>query len=159
MQRSIKYVNGQVFTGDEWMSQALITTQNGSIVSVAQNGPADEVIDLKGGKLVPAFIDIQLYGGNGMFFGEHPTVAALEATVNYSRAGGAFLILPTVATNSNEVAFAAIDAVKAYWSAGGKGDVGPASARRDRAAAAAPADPASRARSSMRSKSSSDPGA
>ncbi len=124
MQRSTKYVNGQVFTGEEWMTQALITTNNGSIVSVAQNGPADEVIDLKGGKLVPAFIDIQLYGGNGMFFGEHPTVAALEATVNYSRAGGAFLILPTVATNSNEVAFAAIDAVKAYWAAGGKGVAG-----------------------------------
>ncbi|ULQ51671.1 N-acetylglucosamine-6-phosphate deacetylase [Flavihumibacter fluvii] len=123
-QRSIKYVNGQIFTGEQWMSQALITTNNGRIVSVTHNGPADEVADLKGGKLVPAFIDLQLYGGNGLFFGEHPTVEALDATVAYSRAGGAYLILPTVATNSNEVAFAAIDAVREYWAAGRKGIAG-----------------------------------
>jgi N-acetylglucosamine-6-phosphate deacetylase len=123
-QYSKKYVNGKIFTGDQWMSQALITTENDRIISVTHNGPTDEVIDLQGGKLVPAFIDIQLYGGNGKFFGEHPSVEALDATVAYSRAGGAFLILPTIATNTNEVAFAAVDAIRKYWSAGGKGVFG-----------------------------------
>jgi N-acetylglucosamine-6-phosphate deacetylase len=120
-QKSIKYVNGKIFTGEEWLNQALITSEEGRIVSVTNNGPADEVIDLKECKMVPAFIDIQIYGGDGLFFGEHPTEEALSATVGYSRKGGANLILPTVATNTNEIAFAAIDAVKKYWANGGAG--------------------------------------
>jgi N-acetylglucosamine-6-phosphate deacetylase len=122
--QSIKYFNGRVFTGESWLDQAVISIENDRIISVAHDGSADEQIDLQGKKLVPAFIDIQLYGGNGLFFGEHPTVAALEATVAYSREGGANLILPTVATNTNEVSFAAIDAVREYWKAGGTGVAG-----------------------------------
>ncbi|MBZ5859053.1 N-acetylglucosamine-6-phosphate deacetylase [Flavihumibacter profundi] len=121
---SIKYFNGRIFNGESWMDQAVISIENDRITSVANDGSTDEQIDLQGKKLVPAFIDIQLYGGNGQFFGEHPTVAALEATVAYSREGGASLILPTVATNTNDVSFAAIDAVREYWKAGGKGVAG-----------------------------------
>lgn len=117
----IQYINGRVFTSDAWLNGACIHAENRLISSVTETGTADQVVDLKGRKMVPAFIDLQIYGGNGMFFGENPTVAALEATVAYSRAGGANLIFPTVATNSNEVAFAAIAAVSAYWKKGGTG--------------------------------------
>ncbi len=121
---SIRYFNGNIFTGDSWHNELVITTHYDRIVSVAGHGEAAAEKDLQGNSLVPAFIDLQLYGGNGMLFGEHPSVESLQATVDYSRAGGAKLILPTVATNSNEIVFAAIDAVREYWSRGGVGVAG-----------------------------------
>lgn len=120
-----KIINGSVFTGDGWIDQPLLGTDNGRIVHIdAGHGPGDQHLDLQGGQLVPAFIDIQLYGGNGQLFGEHPSVRSLQATVDYSRAGGASLILPTVATNTNEVVYEAIDAVRHYWAGGGRGVAG-----------------------------------
>jgi N-acetylglucosamine-6-phosphate deacetylase len=81
-------------------------------------------MDLKGGYLVPAFIDLQLYGGNGLLFGEHPSVEALKAVVAYSTAGGATRILPTVATNAPHIMHAAIEAVRSYWQQGLPGVAG-----------------------------------
>lgn len=98
--------------------------------SPASAGPAHPdnssttFIDLSGDYLVPAFIDIQLYGGHQQLFGEHPSVEALRATVQYSREGGATHILPTVATNSPAVMHAAIEAVRKYWQQGLPGVIG-----------------------------------
>ena len=129
-EQQIYFFNGRIFTGDEWMNQAYITTCDGKVTSIepipseSQRSGTINELDLEGGLLVPALIDIQLYGGNGKLFGEHPSVEALHATVNYSLSGGAQLILPTVATNSDEIVFAAIDAVRQYWNEGGKGVAG-----------------------------------
>lgn len=129
-EQQIYFFNGRIFTGDEWMNQACISTIDGKVRSIEaipsesnSSGTFNE-IDLEGGLLIPALIDIQLYGGNGKLFGENPSVEALHATVNYSVSGAAQLILPTVATNSDEVVFAAIDAVRQYWEEGGKGVAG-----------------------------------
>ena len=83
-----------------------------------QSPIGDTLVDLNGGTLLPAFIDLQLYGGNGFLFGEHPSVEALKATVEYSRNGGATTIFPTVATNSMDIVLAAIEAVREYWEIG-----------------------------------------
>ncbi|WP_052272756.1 N-acetylglucosamine-6-phosphate deacetylase [Flavihumibacter solisilvae] len=129
-EQQICFFNGRIFTGDEWMNQAYITTSDGKVRSIdaipsdSEGSGAFNEIDLEGGLLVPALIDIQLYGGNGKLFGENPSVEALQATVNYSLSGAAQLILPTVATNRDEVVFAAIDAVRQYWNEGGKGVAG-----------------------------------
>ncbi|MFT4022400.1 MAG: hypothetical protein QM664_01300 [Flavihumibacter sp.] len=119
-----KITNGSLFTGDGWFENAVIGTENGRIVYLEAGETANRQLDLQGGHLVPAFIDIQLYGGNGLLFGEHPSVESLQATVDYSRAGGASLIMPTVATHSNEVVYEAIDAVRQYWARGGRGVAG-----------------------------------
>lgn len=121
------FTNGTVFTGEQWLTGASITVTDGLISEITplhRSGATRPVEDLKGGSLVPAFIDVQLYGGNGHLFGEHPSVEALKATVQYSQQGGAHLILPTVATHKNEVALAAIDAVHNYWNSGGTGVYG-----------------------------------
>jgi N-acetylglucosamine-6-phosphate deacetylase len=123
-EESILFHNGRIFTGEKWMETAVITVKDNRIVSITSDGASGRSQDLQGGILVPAFIDIQLYGGNGFLFGEHPTVEALEATVEYSRKGGASLILPTVATNSDDVVFSAIEAVRMYWKNGGTGVAG-----------------------------------
>lgn len=121
-----QFGNGQIFTGEAWLSDATITVEKGRITAIEPitNRESEGWKDLQGGYLVPAFIDVQLYGGNGQLFGVQPTVDAIKATVDYSRSGGAHLILPTVATNDNSIAFQAIEAVRDYWQQGGTGVAG-----------------------------------
>jgi len=111
-----RFTNGKIFTGEKFIDNAGVVVNDGKIISVGSDPESSESdINLEGGYLVPAFIDIQLYGGGGKLFGEHPSVEAISATYEYSLKGGAAHILPTVATNSNEVVFAAIEAVRSYW--------------------------------------------
>ncbi len=74
----------------------------------------DAEIDFEGDYLCPGFIDIQLYGGNGALFADNPGIESLNAMYDYSLKGGATTILPTIATNSEEIMYQSIDAVKAY---------------------------------------------
>jgi N-acetylglucosamine-6-phosphate deacetylase len=121
------YFNGRIFDGEKFLKNACILTINNKIVEIVDenNSPLDaERINLEGNILAPALIDLQIYGGNGYLFGEHPSVKALEATYNYCFSGGAAHFMPTVATHSEAVMFKAIDAVKKYWAQGGKGVLG-----------------------------------
>ncbi len=121
------YVNGRIFTGEKFLKGGGILTENNKIVEIVgeNNLPLDaERIDLRGNTIAPAFIDLQIYGGNGHLFGEYPSVNALEATYNYCLAGGAAHFMPTVATHSRTVMFAAMDAVKMYQDQGKKGVLG-----------------------------------
>jgi N-acetylglucosamine-6-phosphate deacetylase len=121
------YYNGRIFTGDEILENQCVIVENGLIngLVTTETRPTNaKQIDLNGHLLVPALMDIQIYGGNGHLFGEFPSVEALAATYDYCRAGGATHFLPTVATNSESVMFAAIEAVRDYWAQGGKGVLG-----------------------------------
>ena len=121
------YFNGRIFNGEKFLKGACILTVNNRIVEIVDenNIPINaERINLQGNILAPALIDLQIYGGNNAFFGEFPSVKALESTYNYCFSGGAAHFMPTVATHSEAVMFAAIDAVKAYWEQGGKGVLG-----------------------------------
>ncbi len=121
------YCNGRIFNGAGILENHCILTEKGTIIDVidAQNIPSNvERIDLNGHLLAPAFMDIQIYGGNGHLFGEFPSVVALKATYNYCLEGGATHFMPTVATNSETVMLEAIEAVRDYWAQGGKGVLG-----------------------------------
>ena len=121
------YHNGRIFTGEKWLKGVCILVQNNKIVDIVSenNLPNDaESIDLQGNTLAPAFVDLQIYGGNGHLFGEYPSVNALEMTYNYCLGGGAAHFMPTVATHSEAVMFAAMDAVKMYQNQGKKGVLG-----------------------------------
>ena len=121
------YVNGKIFTGAKVLHGYGVLTLGGKVLDLvpaaAVPGQA-EPVDLQGGLLVPGFLDLQIYGGNGAFFGEFPSVEALKMTGAYCRAGGATSFLPTVATNSESVMFAAVDVVREYWQQGGHGVLG-----------------------------------
>lgn len=124
---SVTYVNARIFTGDEILENHAVTTYEGKITSImplAERATAGKEIDLQGGLLAPAFIDLQIYGGNEHLFSLYPSVTSLAATVAYSKGGGAAWIMPTVATISPEIMLESMKAVRAYWEQGGQGVLG-----------------------------------
>ncbi len=91
---------------------------------MAHTHDADIYIDLQGQALAPAFIDLQVYGGNGQFFTNHPSFSSIEATYQYCLSGGAAYFQPTMATQSDELMDLAIAAVADYQTKGGQGLIG-----------------------------------
>ena len=121
------YLADKIFTGEEWISNAVVVTENGTIKQVLQTAEANDPSDLiylQGSILIPAFIDLQIYGANKKLFAVYPTVDALNDLYNYCKDGGAALFQPTLATNTMNVFFRGIDAVREYWNERGKGVIG-----------------------------------
>ena len=118
------FTNATIYTGKEILSGSAILANDGIIEGFVYDTdiPDDyELRDLKGNNLAPAFIDLQIYGGNGFLFSANPSKEAIEATYNYCLTGGASKFLLTAATNSNEVFSKSIAVAKQYLSEGGKG--------------------------------------
>ncbi len=125
MQRFIRA--GKIFTGDAWLQDHAVQVEGDRISAVLPDGsiPADAIIEDHGDSLlVPALIDVQLYGAHGRLLAVYPEPQTLQLTYDYCLSGGAVLFLPTVATNTTEVFHQSIDAVRAYWQQGGKGVFG-----------------------------------
>ncbi|MBO9731791.1 MAG: N-acetylglucosamine-6-phosphate deacetylase [Chitinophaga sp.] len=124
---SVTYINANIFTGEEILEDHVVTTHQGKITGVMPASKAaltGNETDLKGALLAPAFIDLQIYGGNGQLFSLYPSVTSLAATMAYSKAGGAAWIMPTLATIGPDIMLEAMKAVRAYWEQGGQGVLG-----------------------------------
>lgn len=118
------YTNARVFNGGQFLQQVAVLTGNHTVTGIVAEGaiPAGyEIIDLQQQFLAPAFIDIQIYGGNGKLFSEEQSVAAIQSCYEYCLGGGASQFYITLATNSMEIFYKGIDAVRRYWQQGGKG--------------------------------------
>ncbi len=74
--------------------------------------------------LAPAFIDLQIYGAGGKLLSAYPEPASLQKLQEHNAKGGTIFCLPTAATNTYEVFYKCIDAVKAYWKNNGTGILG-----------------------------------
>jgi N-acetylglucosamine-6-phosphate deacetylase len=123
----IAYTNGTIYTGQTVEKNKAILVSNQVITGVVSDNqvPAGAVIkDLGGKNIAPAFIDIQIYGGNGKLFSNETSVAALNATYEYCLQGGAAYFMITMATNSIERFLQGIEEVKKYWQQGRKGLLG-----------------------------------
>jgi N-acetylglucosamine-6-phosphate deacetylase len=116
----------RIFTGEKWLQNQVVTIRDGKIHSVQpETAPlAGNIKNYPGCLLAPAFIDIQIYGAAERLVAVYPEPASLQLLYDYCRAGGAPLCLPTLATNSVEVFKKGIDAVRKYWSEGGRGIYG-----------------------------------
>lgn len=116
--RKTAFIPDRIFTGNHFLAENAVIVEGDKIVDVI---PAHElpsgmaICALKGKQIAPAFIDLQIYGGNGQMFSLYPSVEALTATYQYCTKGGASHFLATVATNSFDVIYKAITAVKDYW--------------------------------------------
>jgi N-acetylglucosamine-6-phosphate deacetylase len=118
------FINGRVFNGTEFLPGVVVLTDKDIVIDIlpADILPADvEIINLQNKIIAPAFIDIQIYGGNGKLFSQELSAAAIQSTYEYCLSGGASHFFITLATNSTDVFLRGIDAVREYWQQGGKG--------------------------------------
>lgn len=110
-----------LFTGKEWLQKAVIEMNDGIITSIGYNGyDATKAFPV----VVPAFIDLQIYGADQKLLSEFPDTNCIQKIYAYCLAGGTAYFQPTIASQSIDVIYKAIDAVKAYKTSGGKGCIG-----------------------------------
>lgn len=116
-------IPGRIFTGTEWIEGQAVVVENGAVQALVPLESIEDGLEWQRleGWLAPAFIDIQIYGAYGRLLAVYPDAETLKLTYEYCRAGGATLYQPTVATNTLEVFYRCIDAVRAYRAAGGQG--------------------------------------
>jgi N-acetylglucosamine-6-phosphate deacetylase len=117
----------EIFTGHEILTNKAILIQDDKISGIVslEDVPGNHLLkDLGGYLLAPAFIDLQIYGGNGKLFSSELTTDALDATYEYCLGGGCTHFMITMATNSIEKFVKGIEVVRKYWTGGGKGLLG-----------------------------------
>ncbi|OIR05378.1 N-acetylglucosamine-6-phosphate deacetylase [mine drainage metagenome] len=116
----------KIFTGTKWLTDHSIIVEDEIIVDIIPssqiNQPSNKPINHS--TLVPSFIDIQIYGAHGKLLAIQPNADALFSLYDYCSKGGALHFMPTVATNSYDIFYKCIDAVKDYWQQDGKGCLG-----------------------------------
>ncbi|WP_439504758.1 N-acetylglucosamine-6-phosphate deacetylase [Sediminibacterium sp.] len=104
----------ELFTGTDWLLNHALVLNYGIIESIQPIVSLKETATQQVPILIPALIDLQIYGAGGQLLSVYPTVEALQLLKDYCINGGAAWFQPTVATNSNEVIYACIDAVRAF---------------------------------------------
>ncbi|MET0393016.1 MAG: N-acetylglucosamine-6-phosphate deacetylase [Chitinophagaceae bacterium] len=120
------YTAPRIFTGESWLEDHALVIRAGvieEILPVAQLPAAAGPKHITG-FIAPAFIDLQIYGAHGKLLAVYPEADALAKLVEYCRQGGAAWCQPTVATNTNQVMYRCIDAVREYWASGRQGVLG-----------------------------------
>jgi N-acetylglucosamine-6-phosphate deacetylase len=121
------YTNAKVFTGRALEINKAVLTDNDIITGIVE---ANEIpsqymqVDLKGLTMAPAFVDLQIYGGNGKLFSQELSVESLKATYEYCLHGGCSHFMITMATNTIEKFIKGFEVVREYYKQGGKGLLG-----------------------------------
>ena len=121
------FIADKIFTGEKWLPNHAVLLDNKQIVDVI---PISELSsefstdEFKKCLLVPAFIDLQIYGANKKLFAVFPETDSLYQLSEHCRNTGTAYCLPAVATNKKEVFYKTIDATKKYWDEGGEGILG-----------------------------------
>ncbi len=121
------FLADEIHTGNRVLMDHAMLVDNDIITeilpwkSVPEGWPVQSFTDCL---IAPAFIDLQLYGGNGKLFSHSLDIASLEATLEYCKAGGCSHFVITMATNSKENFNKGIETVSRYIEAGKKGLLG-----------------------------------
>lgn len=124
---STAFIAREVFTGQEIHTGKAVLVREGKVVDLVDVSdiPAGyRLRELSGYMLAPAFLDLQIYGGNSQLFSAELTTDALEATYEYCLQGGCTQFMITMATNSIEKFLQGIEVAKDYRAGGGKGLLG-----------------------------------
>ena len=107
--------NARMLVGEDFRDDLAVVIDGGRISAVLpdaapQLGQADEQVDLRGGWLLPGFIDVQVNGGGGALFNNTPDVATLRTIAAAHRRFGTTALLPTLISDDLQVMRAAITA-------------------------------------------------
>ncbi|MBO9684120.1 MAG: N-acetylglucosamine-6-phosphate deacetylase, partial [Flavisolibacter sp.] len=117
----------KIFTGHEWLNDHAIVIRNDKIEAVVprpDTGSSNNVKHFEDGVIVPAFIDIQVYGAAKKLLAIYPEAATLQLMYEEFVRQGTCLFLPTLATNTIDVFKKGIHAVHEYWKQKGRGVFG-----------------------------------
>ena len=118
---TLDYSAKALFTGSEWLNDVVIHIVNDMVVGIDQKGfDANHASPF----IIPALIDLQLYGAGGKLLSEFPEKETIEKIYQYCIESGTGFFQPTIASQSMDIIYASIDAVKTYQAAGGKGCIG-----------------------------------
>ena len=118
---TLDYSAKALFTGSEWLKDVVIHIENDMVVGIDQKGfDANHASPF----IIPALIDLQLYGAGGKLLSEFPEKETIEKIYQYCIESGTGFFQPTIASQSMDIIYASIDAVKTYQAAGGKGCIG-----------------------------------
>lgn len=123
----IAFYNGIVFNGNEFRNNVAVIIKDhliADVISSSEIPSGAELFDLEGNYLVPSFIDLQLYGGNGKLFSHELSFDAIDATDAYCISGGCTRFFITMATNTMEKLKKGIEVVVAYQKENKKGLLG-----------------------------------
>jgi N-acetylglucosamine-6-phosphate deacetylase len=115
------YSTNALYTGKEWIFEVAVEVKNGKIVSIQKEGFDQQKAFPY---MVPALIDLQIYGAAEKLLSEFPAADCIEEIYEYCLKGGTAFFQPTIASQTNEIIYKAIDAVKSYKTNGGKGCIG-----------------------------------
>lgn len=121
------YIADRIFTGESWLTNHAVIVDDKiikEIIPVSSLSSSQQTKQFDSCIIAPAFIDLQIYGAYGKLLAVFPEAGSLHKLKEYCEKGGAAFCLPTVATNTTEVFYKCIDAVKDYWSKGGESVLG-----------------------------------
>jgi N-acetylglucosamine-6-phosphate deacetylase len=124
---STTYIADRIFTGETWVfNHAIVVEENviKELIPLSSLSSSQHTKHFDSCFIAPAFIDLQIYGANGKLLAVYPEEESLIKLKDHCEKGGAAFCLPTVATNTKEVVYKCIDAVKNYWGKGGEGILG-----------------------------------
>jgi N-acetylglucosamine-6-phosphate deacetylase len=114
----------QIFDGKQWLQDHSVIVENGLVVQLVKSDDIANdipVMLLENQFLLPAFIDVQVYGATGKLFSVERDEHTLQLMSKKFSAEGTVLFQPTIATNTYEVIRECIDAVRTYKNNGGHG--------------------------------------
>jgi N-acetylglucosamine-6-phosphate deacetylase len=108
--------NCTLYTGDRELSDRALLIKGDKIMDLVAPAdlPACRVIDLKGDRVAPGFIDLQLNGCGGVMFNDAITAETLDRMHQTNLKSGTTSYLPTLITAPDADMLAALDLVKAY---------------------------------------------
>ena len=101
--------NGRIVLPQEVLEQGSLLVENGRIAAVNEPCPEGaEVVDAKGGYILPGFIDIHVHGGGDSDFMDNE-VSAFHAAARAHCAHGTTAIVPTTMTCADSLLEEVID--------------------------------------------------
>jgi N-acetylglucosamine-6-phosphate deacetylase len=121
------FLADEIFTGSEMLAGQVLLIENKRITGILPSPSLPSgypVQSFPGCVITPAFIDLQLYGGNGKLFSHSLDTESLDATRTYCASGGCSHFMITMATNSMENFLKGIDVAGDYMASGKKGLLG-----------------------------------
>ena len=108
--------NALIFNGHKFLKDQIVRIRGGKIEAISENTAPRQSgvqnIDLDGHYLVPAFIDLQVNGGNSAFFTKDLNLESLQQIGSANIERGTLYHLPTLVTTSIDNILNALDCVR-----------------------------------------------